>query len=242
VTDTRIALITGANKGIGLETARQLGLKGMTVFLGSRDAGRGRTAEQKLKAQGIAAEAVELDVTKPETIRAAAEIISKQFGRLDVLVNNAAVALDDKTKPPSGQALKTWRDAFDINFFGMVEVTQVFMPLLLKSNEGRIVNLASGLASITPHADPNDGLPKNMAVYSVSKTAVTAWRVQLAAELKDTAIKVNACDPGWVKTDLGGPDAPTEVGGGAKTSVRLATLGADGPTGGFFKGKGTVPW
>jgi len=235
-------LITGANKGIGLETARQLGLQGIHVYLGSRDIGRGRAAEEKLKALGIDAEAVELDVTKPATIRAAAEIVSKRFGRLDILVNNAAAAVDDQTKQPSEQSLKAWRDGFDINFFGMVEVTQIFLPLLRKSSAGRIVNLASGLASITLHADPNDGLPKTMAIYSVSKTAVTAWTVQLAAELKDTAIKVNACDPGWVKTDLGGPDAPTPVEDGAKTSVRLATLAEDGPSGGFFKGKGTVPW
>jgi NAD(P)-dependent dehydrogenase (short-subunit alcohol dehydrogenase family) len=157
-------------------------------------------------------------------------------------VNNVGVALDDKTKKPSEQSLETWREMVDVNFFGMVAVTQAFMPLLHKSEAGRIVNLASGLASITLHADPNDGLPKNMAIYSVSKTAVTAWTVQLAAELKDTAIKVNACDPGWVRTDLGGPDAPLGVEDGAKTSVRLATLDEDGPSGGFIKGTQTVPW
>ena len=237
-----IALITGANRGIGLETARQLGLKGMYVFLGSRDLGRGRAAAENLKAQGIAVEAVELDVTRSETIGVAVEIISRRFGRLDVLVNNAAVALDDKTKKPSEQSLATWHEVFNVNFFGMVEVTQACLPLLHKSEAGRIVNLASGLASITLHADPKGGLPKMMAVYSASKTAVTAWTVQLAAELKDTPIKVNACDPGWVKTDLGGPDAPTEVEDGAKTSVRLATLDANGPSGGFFKNEHTVPW
>ena len=238
----RIALITGANKGIGLETARQLGLKGIRVFLGSRDATRGKAAAEKLRAQGIEAEAVELDVTKPATIHAAAELISNRFGRLDILVNNAGVALEDQRKKPSEQSLELWREIFDVNFFGMVEVTQAFLPLLHKSQAGRIVNLASGLASITLHADPNDGLPKTMAIYSVSKTAVTAWTVQLAAELKETPIKVNACDPGWVKTDLGGPDAPSEVEDGAKTSVQLATLDEEGPSGGFFKGKQTVPW
>jgi NAD(P)-dependent dehydrogenase (short-subunit alcohol dehydrogenase family) len=239
---SQIALVTGANKGIGFETARQLGLKGMHIFLGSRDPGRGRTAAAKLKSQGIEAEAVELDVTKPETIRAAAEVISNQFGRLDVLVNNVGVASDDKTKKPSEQSLETWREGFEVNFFGMVSVTQAFLPLLRKSKAGRIVNLSSGLGSITLHNDPNSGFPKTMAVYSVSKTAVVAWTVQLAAELKDSPIKVNSCDPGWVKTDLGGPDAPMEVEDGAKTSVRLATLDADGPSGGFFKGKNPVPW
>ena len=237
-----VALITGANKGIGLETARQLGRKGMHIVLGSRDPARGRAAAEQLKKLEIEVEPVELDVTKPATIRAAAELVAKRFGRLDVLVNNAAVALDDKTRPPSEQSLATWRGMFDVNVFGMVEVTQAFLPLLRQSRAGRIVNLASGLASITLHTDPSAGFPKNMAVYSVSKTAVTAWTVQLAAELKDTPIKVNACDPGWVKTDLGGPDAPAEVEDGAKTSVRLATLDEDGPSGGFFKGGQAVPW
>ena len=238
----RIALITGANKGIGLETARQLAQKGLHVYLGSRDLGRGEAAAAKLQTQGIRVEVMELDVTKPTTIRAAADSISNRFGRLDVLVNNVGVALDDKTKRPSEQSLATWREMFDVNFFGMVAVTQAFLPLLHKSQAGRIVNLASGLASITLHADPKAGLPKDMAGYSVSKTAVTAWTVQLAAELKDTPIKVNVCDPGWVKTDLGGPNAPTEVEDGAKTSVRLATLGEDGPSGGFFKMGTSVPW
>lgn len=238
----RIVLITGANRGIGLETARQLGLKGMYIFLGSRDVVRGKAAAEKLKTQGIKVEVMELDVTKPTTIRTAADIISNRFGWLDVLVNNVGVALDDKTKKPSEQSLATWREMFDVNFFGMVAVTQAFLPLLHKSQAGRIVNLASGLASITLHADPHGGLPKDMAVYSVSKTAVTAWTVQLAAELKGTPVKVNACDPGWVKTDLGGPNAPTEVEDGAKTSVRLATLGQDGPSGGFFKMGTSVPW
>jgi NAD(P)-dependent dehydrogenase (short-subunit alcohol dehydrogenase family) len=238
----QIALITGANRGIGLETARQLGQKGMHVFLGSRDAGRGKAAAEKLKAQGIAAEAIELDVTNVRTIKAAAEIIANRFGRLDVLVNNAAVALDDKTKPPSGQSLDTWRATFEVNFFGMVQVTQIMLPLLRKSNAGRIVNLASGLASITLHADPKEGLPKEMAIYSVSKTAVNAWTVQLAAELKNTPIKVNACDPGWVKTDMGGPNALDEVDVGARTSIRLATLDGNGPSGEFIKGQQTVPW
>jgi len=242
MTTPPVAFITGANRGIGLETGRQLGQLGMFVFLGSRGLARGQAAATKLTTQGITAEAVELDVTNINTIKAAAEIIAQRFGRLDVLVNNAAIAIDDKTKSPSEQSLETWREIFDVNFFGMVQVTQVLLPLLRKSNAGRIVNLSSGLASLTIHADPKGGLPKTMAAYSVSKTAVVAWTVQLAAELKDTPIKVNACDPGWVKTDLGGPDAPTEVEDGAKGSVRLATLDANGPSGGFFKNKQIVPW
>ena len=239
---TTIALITGANKGIGLETARQLGKKGTYVFLGSRDAGRGKAAAEKLKAQGIECEAVELDVTKTETIQAAAELVGRRFGRLDILVNNAAIVLDDQKKKPSEQTLEMWRRTFETNFFGMIGVTQALLPLLLKSKAGRIVNLSSGLASATQHADPNGGLPKNIAAYSTSKTAVNAWTIFLAAELKDTPIKVNAGDPGWVKTDLGGPDAPLEVEHGARTSVHLATLGEDGPSGGFFKTKQAIPW
>jgi NAD(P)-dependent dehydrogenase (short-subunit alcohol dehydrogenase family) len=237
-----IALITGANKGIGLETARQLGKKGMFVFVGSRDKGRGIAAAEKLSADGIKCEAVELDVTKPETIWAAAELVGRRFGRLDVLVNNAAIVLDDQKKKPSDQTLEVWRRTFETNFFGMIAVTQALLPLLLKSKAGRIVNLSSGLASATTHSDPTGGLPKNIAVYSTSKTAVNAWTIFLAAELKDTPIKVNAGDPGWVKTDLGGPDAPLEVEQGARTSTHLATLGEDGPSGGFFKTKTAIPW
>jgi len=237
-----IVLITGANKGIGLETARQLGQKDMFIFLGSRDFNRGRAAADKLMAQKIECEAVELDVTNPKTIRAAAGIISKRFGRLDILVNNAAIVLDDQKKKPSDQTLEMWRKTFETNFFGLIGVTQSFLPLLLKSKAGRIVNLSSGLASATIHTDPKGGLPKNIAAYSVSKTAVNAWTILLAAELKDTPIKVNAGDPGWVKTDLGGPDAPLEVEDGAKTSVYLATLDKDGPSGGFFKTNQPIPW
>jgi NAD(P)-dependent dehydrogenase (short-subunit alcohol dehydrogenase family) len=237
-----IALVTGANKGIGLETARQLGHRGMHVFLGSRDFDRGHTAVAKLRSEGITVEDIEIDVTKPRTLRAAARIIEKHFGHLDVLVNNAAIVLDDQKKKPSEQSLDIWRETFETNVFGMISVTQAFLPLLLKSNAGRIVNLSSGLASATIHADPKGGLPKNIAAYSVSKTAVNAWTIQLAAELKDTPIKVNAGDPGWVKTDLGGPDAPLEVADGARTSIHLATLDENGPTGGFFKTKNSIPW
>jgi len=237
-----IVLITGANKGIGLETARQLGRKGMYVYLGSRDVDRGRAAAKTLKPHGIECEAVELDVTNSATIQAAAEIISKRFGRLDILVNNAAISIDDQKRKPSDQSLAMWRQTFETNLFGMIAVTQAFLPMLLKSNAGRIVNLSSGLASVTIHADPNGGLHKRVAAYSVSKTAVNAWTIHLAAELKDTPIKVNAGDPGWVKTDLGGPDAPWEVEAGAKTSVQLATLDADGPSGGFIKLGQPIPW
>jgi NAD(P)-dependent dehydrogenase (short-subunit alcohol dehydrogenase family) len=237
-----IVLITGANKGIGLETGRQLGRKGMHVFLGARNLARGKAAAEKLTAEGITAEAIELDVTNPATIRAAADAVAQRFGRLDILVNNAAVSLDVQTKKPTEQTLEMWRQTFETNFFGVIAVTQAFVPLLLKSKAGRIVNLSSGLASSTLHCDPKEGLPKNIAAYSVSKTAVNAWTIFLAHELKDTPIKVNAGDPGWVKTDLGGPDAPLEVDAGARTSVHLATLGPDGPTGGFYKTANSIPW
>jgi len=237
-----IVLITGANKGIGLETARQLGQKGMYVYLGSRDVARGKAAAEKLKSQGIECEAVELDVTNAATIQAVVEIISKRFGQLDVLVNNAAISIDDQKKKPTDQSLDMWRRTFETNLFGMIAVTQACLPLLHKSKAGRIVNLSSGLASATIHADPKGGLPKNIAAYAISKTAVNAWTIHLAAELKDTPIKVNAADPGWVKTDLGGPDAPWEVELGAKTSVQLATLDENGPSGGFIKLGQPIPW
>jgi NAD(P)-dependent dehydrogenase (short-subunit alcohol dehydrogenase family) len=239
---TSTALITGANKGIGLETARQLGRKGMHVLLGSRDRARGSAAADGLRAEGLSVDLVELDVTSAASIHAAAASVSRTCERLDVLVNNAAVSLDDQTRQPSEQSIDMWRRTFENNFFGMIAVTQAFLPLLRRSEAGRIVNLSSGLASITHLADPNDGMPKHIAAYSISKTAVNTWTVLLAHELRNTPIKVNAADPGWVKTDLGGPDAMLELEEGAQTSVWLATLDETGPTGGFFHKKMPRKW
>jgi NAD(P)-dependent dehydrogenase (short-subunit alcohol dehydrogenase family) len=239
----KIALVTGANKGIGLETARQLAQQKMTVLIGARDRKKGEEAAAKLRAEGLDAHVLELDVSKSDSIRQAAAQVEKEFGRLDVLVNNAGIMIDDKDKKVSEQSLAIWRDTFETNFFGLIETTQAFLPLLRTSDAGRIVNLSSILGSITLHAQPGSPVYDNkVAAYNVSKAAVNAYTVQLAYELKDTKMKVNAAHPGWVKTAMGGEGAQMEIPRGAKTSVQLATLEADGSSGTFVHEGAPLPW
>jgi NAD(P)-dependent dehydrogenase (short-subunit alcohol dehydrogenase family) len=242
--EKKIALITGANKGIGLETARQLGKKDITVLLGARDSSKAETAAAELRKDGIDAHPVVIDVSDSESIRTAARQVERDFGRLDILINNAGVMTDDKEKKVSEQTLETWRKTFDTNLFGLIETTQAFLPLLRKSEAGRIVNLSSILGSVTLHAKPGSTIyeSKSYASYNVSKSAVNAFTVQLAYELKDTPLKVNAAHPGWVKTDMGGEGASMEIVDGAKTSVALATLDADGPSGSFVHMGEPLPW
>lgn len=238
----KIALVTGANKGIGRETARQLGKLGMTVLVGARDAGRGERAAAELKAEGIDARFVELDVADAETIRAAAARIEKEFGRLDVLVNNAGVFIENMT-PPSQVSLDLVRETYEINFFGVAAVIQTMLPLVRKSAAGRIVNLSSGLGSLAMKDGPNAPYSGfNLLGYNTSKTALNALTQAFANELRDTPIKVNAADPGYVATDLNNHSGPRTVEQGAIAPVRLATLEADGPTGGYFNEDGPVPW
>ena len=239
----RIALITGANKGIGFETARQLGQQQITVLLGARDAAKGEAAAAKLRAEGLDARALQLDVTVAESIQRAMDKVAQEFGRLDILINNAGVMADDQTKKVSEQSLSAWRTTFDTNVFGLVATTQAFLPLLRKSAAGRIVNLSSILGSNTLHSDPQSPIYDfKLPAYNVSKSAVNAYTVQLAYELRDTPIKVNAAHPGWVKTEMGGEGATMELADGAKTSVALATLPADGPSGAFIHLGETLPW
>jgi NAD(P)-dependent dehydrogenase (short-subunit alcohol dehydrogenase family) len=234
-TASRIALITGANKGIGLETARQLAQQGVTVLVGARDLGRGTAAASALAVQGLAAEAIQLEVTDPASIAAAVALIEQRFGRLDILVNNAGILDYAAETGPATTSIETFRRVFETNFFGLVAVTQAFLPLLRKSPAGRIVNLSSILGSIAEHADPNSPIfAARITAYDTSKAAVNLYTVELALALKDTHIKVNAAHPGWVKTDLGGEGAVLEVDVGAKTSVALATLPPEGPSGGYF--------
>ena len=239
--DKKIALITGANKGIGKEIARQLGAQGMTVLIGARDAGRGEEAAAELRAGGADAHAVRLDVTDVASIEAATSQIESEYGRLDVLVNNAGIALDGG--PASALDLETLRRTYETNVFGVFAVTQAFLPLLKKSEAGRIVNHSSGLGSLTQNSDPNWGFAgvKPLA-YNSSKAALNMMTVIFAAELKDTPIKVNAADPGYTATDLNRHSGPRTVEQGATAAVRLATLPADGPTGGYFDEDGVVPW
>ena len=239
----KIALITGANKGIGLETARQLGRQNITVIVGTRDAAKGQQATEELRKEGITAEALQIDVSKSESIQKAASEVEGKYGRLDILINNAGIMVDDHAKKVSEQPLALWRQTFETNLFGLIETTQAFLPLLRKSEAGRIVNLSSILGSITLHATPGSPIyDMKVPAYNVSKSAVNAFTVQLAYELKETKIKVNAAHPGWVKTELGGEGAVMEIADGARTSVELATIGEDGPNGAYMHMGETLPW
>jgi NAD(P)-dependent dehydrogenase (short-subunit alcohol dehydrogenase family) len=241
-TDNKVALITGANKGIGLETARQLGKTGVTVLIGARDASRGEAAAQTLRGEGVDARFVPLDVTNAASLTDAAQTIAQDFGRLDILVNNAGIGTWGAA---SEETDDEWRATFETNVFGLVNATRTFLPLLRRSDAGRIVNLTSILGSLTLASDPHSPIGGNTghgAAYAASKSAVNMYTVHLATELKDTPIKVNAAHPGWVKTELGGAGAQMEIVDGAKTSVELATVPSDGPTGGFFHLGKSLPW
>jgi NAD(P)-dependent dehydrogenase (short-subunit alcohol dehydrogenase family) len=238
----RIALITGANKGIGLEIARQLAKRGMTVYVGARDRSRGTAATGKLQALGLAARFVELDVLREDTIRAAAATIEAAHGRLDVLVNNAGIA-DRADGPPSRADLGAVRRTLLTNFVGPAAVAQAMLPLLRRSPAGRIGNVSSGLGSLAQNADPGWAFAQvKFLGYNASKAALNMLTVQLAFELKDTPIKVNSADPGYTATDLNDHRGTQKEEEGAAEAVRLALLPADGPTGGYSSSAGTVPW
>jgi NAD(P)-dependent dehydrogenase (short-subunit alcohol dehydrogenase family) len=241
MTDKKMALITGANKGIGKEIARQLGRQGITVVLGARDAKKGKEAEKELRSQGIDALTLELDVTEQLTIDAAAYEIEKIFGKVDILVNNAGIAID--TGRPSTTDVETLYRTYNTNVFGPFRMIKAFLPLLQKSEAGRIVNMSSGLGSLEFNSSKHWNLSGTKYVaYNSSKTALNALTLQFAYELRKTAIKVNAADPGFTATDLNQHRGTRTVEQGAREAVRLATLPKDGPTGGYFNDDGPVPW
>ena len=240
----KVALITGANKGIGLETAKQLSSNGVFVLLASRDQARGEAAAKTLGGESAGVRAVKLDVVNEADRDAIAKYIDKEFGRLDVLINNAGVMVE----PIGGNntstiSLDLLRQTFEVNFFATVAVTQKLLPLIRKSEAGRIVNLSSILGSMTLHATAGSPIyeAKSFA-YDASKAALNMFTIHLAHELRGTNIKVNSAHPGWVKTDMGGESAPMEIVDGAKTSVQLAMLGGDGPNGGYFHMGEPLPW
>jgi len=239
-----IALVTGANKGLGLETSRQLAEQGMTVLLGVRDLEKGARALESL--QGLDVTPVELDVTREDHIADAKAYIENRFGRLDVLVNNAGMIHPEEplfANSAQTVSLAALKETFDVNFFAQVALTQALLPLIKKSPAGRIVNVSSILGSLTLHSDENsDATGVKPLAYDASKTALNQFTVHLAAALKGTGIKVNSAHPGWVKTDLGGQQAPVEVADGARTAVRLATLDPNGPSGKFFHFDEEIPW
>jgi NAD(P)-dependent dehydrogenase (short-subunit alcohol dehydrogenase family) len=238
----RIALITGANKGIGFEIARQLGASGMRVLLGARDAGRGAAAVATLRAEGIDAHFVPIDLHDPSIIASAAAAIRTKYGHLDILINNAGVA-DAHDGAASEVSLDAVRRVFDTNFFGTLAVTQAMLPLLRASASARVVNMSSGLGSLTHNSNPSwEFAHVKRLGYNASKAALNMLTVHLAAELKDAGIKVNSADPGFTATDLNGHRGYQTVQQGATAALRLALLTDDGPTGGFFSGGQAEPW
>jgi NAD(P)-dependent dehydrogenase (short-subunit alcohol dehydrogenase family) len=241
----KVALISGANKGLGLETGRQLGKLGYTVLLGSRDALKGEVAARLLREEGIDARVVKLDVVKQSDIDAAVAMIEGEFGKLDVLVNNAGVMHEKGwTKNTTSETtMENLRATFETNLFAVFAVTKAMLPLLKASEAGRVVNVSSILGSVSLQA--TKGSPTystKLFAYNASKAALNVLTISLAHELRGTKMKVNSAHPGWVKTDLGGSAAPMSVVDGAKTEVELATLGEDGPTGGFFHDGKEIPW
>ena len=239
---SKTALVTGANKGIGYETSRQLARHGVHVILACRDSAKGAAAAAQLKSEGLDVESITLDVTAASSIAAAVREVGSKHGALDILVNNAGMDVGG-AKKTSEQSIEAWRKNFDTNVFGVIAVTQAFLPLLERSPAARIVNISSLLGSISMHADPRSPIyGVQMAAYNVSKSAVNAYTVQLAYELRDSNIKVNAVHPGHVKTDMGGASAPMELSDGAKSGVEMALLGPDGPNGSFTHLGKTLPW
>ena len=243
MSNQKIALVTGGNRGIGYQTALQLAQQGVHVIVGARRIEQGLEAVEQLKQAGFEAEAVQLDVGDPASISAPAAEIGKRHGRLDILVNNAGI-LGDQVGKPSEQTIASWREVFDVNVFGLVEVTNALLPLLHTSSAGRIVNVSSLLGSIAQHLQPGSPIydMKFVPAYNVSKSAVNAWTAQLAYELKDSKIKVNAIHPGYVKTEMNQGGGEMEVPDGAKSSVQMALLADDGPSGSFTHMGETLPW
>lgn len=239
----KIALITGANKGIGYETARQLGLQGIKVLIGARHQEKGQKAASKLKEEGLDAEFIHIDLNHEETYDKAAKYITEKFGKLDILVNNAGIWLEGPDiKPASTVPIDIVRKTFDINFFAQIALTQKLLPLIRKSDAGRIVFLSSILGSNTLHADPKSPIWNfKVTAYDASKAALNSYAIHLAHELKDTPIKVNAIHPGSVVTDMN-VHGVLDLKTGAKTSVQAATLPADGYTGTFMHLGQQLPW
>jgi NAD(P)-dependent dehydrogenase (short-subunit alcohol dehydrogenase family) len=238
-TDRKIAVVTGANRGLGLETCRQLAQLSLTVILTSRDPAKGQAAADKLRAEGLDVVFHPLDVTNAGSVARLGEFIANEYGRIDVLVNNAGVFLDPiGDSDPSASSvfradIDTLRTTMDTNLYGPLRVCQALIPLMHGS--GRVVNVSSGMGQLS---EMNGCCPG----YRFSKTALNALTRILADELQNTEIKVNSVCPGWVRTDMGGPNATRPVEEGAATIVWLATLADDGPSGGFFRDKQPIPW
>ena len=243
----KVALISGASRlnGLGFHTAVFLGRLGYRVIPTARTPHDNNKLLAALNSHGIKAFPAILDTTQPPSVGQLAAFIEETFGRLDVLINIAAINPDLKNGSllPSETPLDDFRRAFEVNVLGTIQLTQRLLPLLLRAEEPRVVNVSSITASVNRLASPgSDGLAKQFPSYSISKTALNVWTLQLAQELQGSSIKVNSAHPGWVKTDMGGKDAPLTVEQGVETIVQLATLSKDGPTGGFFHLGNSLNW
>ena len=227
----RVALVSGGNRGIGLEIVRQLAGRGVTVILGSRDKEGGRAA-----AEGLSGDVVvrELDVTDEGSVARLASIVEDEFGKLDILVNNAGISNDDGQRAMNADLTRV-REALEANLFGAWRLCEMAIPLMQRGGYGRIVNVSSGMGALE---DMGGGSPG----YRISKTALNALTRILASELRGSGILVNSVCPGWVQTDMGSPRAPRPVEEGADTPVWAATLPKGGPTGGFFRDRRPIPW
>ncbi|KFF14674.1 short-chain dehydrogenase [Chryseobacterium soli] len=241
-------LITGANRSIGLETAKQLSAKGLFVYLGSRNLEKGEAVVKELNDQGFQhIKAIEIDVTNPDSIAAAKNTIEKEQGKLDILINNAGI-LGTNPQTAANASIKDIQEVFDTNFFGVISVTQAFLELLKKSESPRISNITSGLGSLTLHSDPNwKYYHVKAAAYGPSKSALNAYTIVLAYELRELPFKVNAIDPGYTATDFNGHNGPGSVESAASFIVKHTLTDENAPTGQFFSNDiedetGMSPW
>lgn len=233
--DKRIAVITGGNRGIGYEICKQLAGQGLRVLLTSRDAAAGEQVADTLRAQNLDVLFHQLDVNSDDSVFAFREYLKKDHGRVDVLVNNAGILIDKRSTSVLKEPIETFRSTLETNFYGALRMCQALVPIMRRSHYGRVVNLSSGLGQL---GEMGDGTP----AYRVSKTALNALTRMVAASVDGEDILVNSACPGWVRTDMGGPEASRSIDKGAETAVWLAMLPHGGPTGGFFRDKESIPW
>lgn len=240
--ETRVALVTGANKGIGFEIARQLAQKKIKVLVGARNSGRGAEAAGKLQADGLDAHPVQLDVNQARSIEAAIGKIRDAFERLDILVNNAGIMIDTQSDILELDPV-IFQNTLETNVLGPLLLAQACAPIMKTNGYGRIVNMSSTLGALAEIASPESPYGEILSpAYRLSKTLLNGMTVLLAKELRNTNILVNSACPGWVRTDMGGSEAPLTPEQGAETPVWLATLPDGGPTGGFFRERQPIPW
>lgn len=244
-----VALVTGGARGLGLATSSLLASKGAHVIIAARDLARAEAAAESLQQEGHDASALKLEVTSAADHQAAYAAVERLHGRLDILINNAGVLVDGgesaiaSDQPPSNARPATVRDIFEVNYFAPVFLTQTLLPLIKRSEAGRIVNVSSIRGSLSHMSDPASPVYRNRTLgYNASKAALNAFTILLAEELRGTSIKINAIHPGWLRTDMGGDAADMSVEEGAEIAVHYASLATDGPTGGFFFGDERLPW